>query len=202
MNATVNTAKLDIIGTEFTGNSALTNGGAIDNYLYGSDTEGYTDGVYIDGATFTSNTAMNGGAIYNHIGSGSDKKVDGNYQVGKMYINNTTFKGNIATNGGAIYNEGIVTLGNNVTFEGNGTHDIYNTGTLNIKGDVLFDGGVLGTGNILLHAGSEVSMLGKEATGTSVLQAGVFDVNGSGAKLLLDWGDTINAASGYLFIKP
>ena len=137
-------AVMDIIGSTFKGNTATTTGGAIDNYLYGSDT--HVGSVYIANTTFggaeegDGNSAANGGAIYNHKGA---------TQTGNMYITDTTFAGNGASatgNGGAIYNEGTLTL-NDVTFGGDTAGSgntaryggaIYNTGTLTFDGDVSF----------------------------------------------------------------
>lgn len=111
-------ATLDITGATFTGNTATTDGGAINNYFYHSATAGHTDAVYIANSTFTSNGAANGGAIYNHKGSGDDVKVNNEYQIGSMYLADSTFTENDATtNGGAIYNEGTMQLAN-ATFGG------------------------------------------------------------------------------------
>ena len=149
-------AKLDILGTTFTGNSATVNGGAIDNYFYGSATEGYEDGVYINGATFEENTAKNGGAIYNHKDT---------TQTGKMYINNTAFTGNTATTaGGAIYNEGNIVMGDGVQFVENSAKSggaIYNAATGNI---VIGDNAVF-SDNSAQHgsepySGSDIKNLG------------------------------------------
>ncbi len=143
-------AKLDISKTTFTGNTAGTNGGAISNYLYNDAAgDGY---VKVTDSTFTSNSAENGGAIYNHKGTS---------QTGSVYLSNTTFTDNTATTaGGAIYNEGTLTLsgtqkfiGNTATLKGGA---IYNSGTLTIGDGAFFQDNIsLGEGSTLGH-GSDI----------------------------------------------
>lgn len=104
-----------IDATDFISNCANNgNGGAISNSI-GSTIE------TIKNATFSTNNAATGGAIYNS---------------GIILLNNVTFNDNTASaNAGAIYNEGTITL-DGVTFDGNTATTnggaIYNTGTLTI----------------------------------------------------------------------
>ena len=189
----------------FTGNTSSTNGGAIMNRAVDTDGDATLtiDGVATtfsgNSATGTSDTSTNGcgGAIYNVQRDGKTATVNLN--------GDATFENNTAANqGGAIYNEGTVNFaeGKTFTFSGNKSayvdaehytaNDIYNTGTLNINGTVNLDGGIAGAGNINLGASSILSMLGEEATGTSSIVANAINVT-DGAKLQMDWGDTINA---------
>lgn len=107
--------------TDFTGNKAANRGGAIAN-LNNDDPENATDfnnTVNIaSGSTFTSNSAAEGGAIYNL----------GTMDIGAKFTENT------AKNGGAIYNSGILKLAENLTFSGNKADNaggaIYNAGVI------------------------------------------------------------------------
>ena len=116
----------------FTGNTAGKRGGAIYN------TGGNKSTINITAATFSGNKAADkGGAISN---------------AGDITIDGSTFTGNKAgVNGGAIHNmEGAaLTLTGTNVFEGNkltdGTlNDIYNSGTVTVKGDLTLDGGISG----------------------------------------------------------
>ena len=116
----------------FTGNTAGKRGGAIYN------TGKNKSKINITAATFSGNKAADkGGAISN---------------AGDITIDGSTFAGNEAeVNGGAIHNMKNATLtltGTNV-FESNkltnGTlNDIYNSGTVTVKGDLTLDGGISG----------------------------------------------------------
>ena len=160
-------AKLQVVGSTFTGNKAgfdssvgdttdgASKGGAINNAFYGSETKpstvesgtlteaGY---VYVADSKFNENKAGQGGAIYNN------KNLDGKSEA-RMWIENTEFSGNTAqTAGGAIYNEGTITFGNNAIFTGNTASfgspvaagqggAIYNdaNATVNFNGDAIFE---------------------------------------------------------------
>lgn len=90
-------ADLDIIDSEFRGNIAAQNGGAIYSTFY--DSENVKDSVYIEDNEFVANTAVNGGAIYN------EGLADRSDNVSAMKVIDSEFVGNIVTNyGGAIYN--------------------------------------------------------------------------------------------------
>ena len=116
----------------FTGNTAGKRGGAIYNTGKNEST------IKITAATFSDNKAADkGGAISN---------------AGDITIDGSTFTGNEAeVNGGAIHNMKNATLtltGTNV-FESNkltnGTlNDIYNSGKVTVKGDLILDGGISG----------------------------------------------------------
>ncbi len=100
-----------IIDSTFTNNAAdIPNpgdGGAIYN-------QGET--LIIKGDTFTSNGAVNGGAIYNAIG-------------GTMTLTTSTFSGNGASVGVDIFNAGTANIGKKIIAALG--DDIYNVGTLN-----------------------------------------------------------------------
>ncbi len=90
-------ADLDIIDSEFRGNIAAQNGGAIYSTFY--DSENVKDSVYIEDNEFVANTAVNGGAIYN------EGLADRGDNVAAMKVIDSEFVGNIVTNyGGAVYN--------------------------------------------------------------------------------------------------
>ena len=151
-------AKLDITKSKFVNNSAVTNGGAINNYFYGSTTqEGY---VYIEDTEFESNSAANGGAIYN------SEIEDLKGKSGAMLIENSSFTGNTATaNGGAIYNASTMTINSSV-FSGNTANgvgnDIHNIGELSfLNGTTTMEGGITGNGRMIINGGELV--LGEEA---------------------------------------
>lgn len=110
-------------GTEFTGNSATGNGGAV--FVGNTSLE---DAVLnIAGVQFISNTATNGGAIYFNVGKGQS----GNYFNS---ITDCTFNGNSATaNGGAIYNNNHTVKISGTTFA-TASDTIYNKDTLTFSG--------------------------------------------------------------------
>jgi len=148
-------AKLDVTGSAFKKNTAQTNGGAIDNYFYGSENEeGY---VYVKDSTFEENKAQNGGAIYNH------GNIDGN-SVAQMIIDGATkFIKNIAGisatvtgNGGAVYNEGNLVINDGVEFSTNSASGkggaIFNVSNNNEGGVIDFNGDAIFVDN---YIGSE-----------------------------------------------
>ena len=99
---------LNLGKTEFKNNTATNRGGALANLNNDTVATAYFNTVNIgSGSSFTNNSAIQGGAIYNK---------------GTMNIADTTFSGNKATGsgyGGAIFNgQGILTV-NNSTFSGN-----------------------------------------------------------------------------------
>lgn len=161
---------------KFASNSTEADGGAIYNGKGGEITS-------LRG-TFTGNTAGNrGGAIYNTgiskisitaaTFSGNKAAKEGGKggaisNAGEITIGGSTFTGNEAkVNGGAIHNMKGATLtltGTNV-FEGNkltdGTlNDIYNNGTVTVKGNLTLDGGISGIegGTIKFDEGSSLTV--------------------------------------------
>lgn len=149
-------ATLDISQSDFIGNKAELNGGAINNNFYNSEnTAGY---VSVDESTFINNSANNGGAIYN------SKQGSKCTEAASIMISNSTFENNIATaNGGAIYNDTDAELViNNSVFKANQangiTNDIYNDGYLNLQGNVELDGGINGTGIMTVDRGANVDI--------------------------------------------
>lgn len=194
-------ATLDIINSSFTTNTAATNGGAIDNYLYGSDT--VAGSVYVANTTFDRNNAANGGAVYNHIGQVGDRLTDNTVQneqsdvskiqVANMYFSDVTFTGNIATtNGGAVYNEGIMTFAGTNTFSGNKANnvanDIHNVGDVTVaSGTTTIDGGITGTGSLTIANGAILNI------GTASLNQCSITLNGTMLATLRDGDAQITA---------
>ena len=123
-------ATLDIKNSEFAGNIATQNGGAIYSTFYDSVTE--RNAVYMKDTDFTGNSAQSGGAIY--VDGGTDKA--GN--KASMKIVGGDMDANIAeVEGGAIHNNSSLVLngvdfGNNLSGIDGGA--IFNTGALTISG--------------------------------------------------------------------
>ncbi len=154
-------ARLDILNSIFKNNTATTNGGAFDNFLYSSKQD--DTAVYISGTTFEANSAANGGAIYNH------GETDKGGNTASTIIADSTFTGNTATTaGGAIFNAGGLTLSGTNVFSGNTAagiaNDIHNTGSLSIAGDLTLDGGITGTGSINFGATNLTAALKSSAS--------------------------------------
>lgn len=182
-------ALLDIKNTMFKNNIAATNGGAIDNFFYHSATS--ADAVYLTSSVFDANSALNGGAIYNH-GTSSVQYASATVptQAGAIDIDNTQFSNNKATSaGGAIYNETGATInmtGNN-TFTGNTANgvanDIWNEGALNIaSGTTTIDGGILGNGALTIANGATLNIGAASVEQASIaldgtLSASLLDTN-------------------------
>lgn len=149
-------AKLDVINSTFTANTAESNGGAINNHLYNSSSNvGF---VTVKDSTFTGNTAKNGGAIYNH------GELDRNNHAATMKVENSTFTNNTASEkGGAIYNmkNGIMEIISSI-FSGNTANseknDIYNEGEIAFGGNNTLDGGIDGNGSTLVKDGATVDV--------------------------------------------
>ena len=179
-------AKLDILDSVFTGNIAGTTGGAFDNYLYSSKTD--DTAVYFENATFASNNAEMGGAIYNH----GAKDLGGN--TASLKVNGATFVGNIATqDGGAIYNEdnGGMTLEGTNTFTANTANgfanDIYNDGMLTIASGVTsIDGGITGAGTLDIKSGATLNM------NYASIEQGSINIDGTLMASILNANDAVD----------
>ena len=196
-------AVMDITGATFTGNTAATTGGAIDNNFYNSDT--MTGFVYINNSLFGSNTAANGGAIYNHISQVGDANQG---QIGSMYFEDTNFADNIAlANGGAIYNEGVVVVAANnadVSFSGNtansNANDIYNTGSLTLTATngqmISLEGGIDGaSGTLNINGAGTVNIANALKNQTVTHTNGelhLYDTDLTGSTIAVSSGATIN----------
>ncbi len=176
-------AKLDISKATFKNNVASKNGGAFDNFFYSSNNN--ADAVYITDSVFDTNTAVLGGAVYNHgsVSAQLPGTSDDNKQSGAIVFNNVNFTNNVArTSGAAIYNE----LGANVTFTGENTftknmimrsyandrygaavsqaNDIHNLGAINIaSGQTTIGGGVTGNGKFDIASGAELILAANDA---------------------------------------
>ena len=168
-------ARLDIKNSEFIGNHAMTNGGALNNFFYASADADYGNaGVMIDGTRFVSNSATkNGGAIYNH------GELDKSGNAGAIVIRDSVFSDNkAAEHGGAIYNAGTIVLRGQNVFSGNMANgvanDIYNTGDITIAdGETVIGGGIDGDGILTLNDGATLNL------GTNTVTAGTLSLNGT-----------------------
>lgn len=110
INVTLGTS--NITGSDFTGYTATTSGGAI----YNDGTAANTTMTLTDD-NFTGNTSASGGAIFNTGTISVNGTITG---TGPSATSTSTFLNNIAStgNGGAIYNTGSVTI-NGVKFDNN-----------------------------------------------------------------------------------
>ena len=215
-------AKMDIVSSSFANNTADTNGGAINNYLYGSDT--MAGSVYVYDTTFTENEAAKGGAIYNHRGQIGDNLINASVngkqtatsdasliQTGNMYIADSDFTGNSASDkGGAIFNEGELTIAANaadVSFSGNtaagNANDIYNVGTLNLTAasgrTISLAGGVDGTDGTLNINGAgtvETSTIKNQTVALSNGELHLTNSDLTGSTVAVASGATINTIDG------
>lgn len=111
---------VSIVDATFTNNSATNSGGAIHNDSYGKENSSFT----IDGATFTGNSAAQGGAIYN----AADSSI--------TFKGNNTFTDNTAAEGNDIYNAGSITVADGTTTLGSGLTQAA-TGTITVNGGTL-----------------------------------------------------------------
>lgn len=176
--STTKTTKAEIANSVMQSNQAATGrGGAIYNALSGDSTIP-TVGMAISNSSFISNSAANGGAIYN---------------AGTMDISGTAaFSSNSATtHGGAIYNSGTLTIANGASFTSNSATEgsaIYNLGTLSIT-NPTFTGN---TGNSYIYNGadSELSIIATTNlnlnNGTSAIidNRNVLNLTGSGTSVM------------------
>ena len=117
--------------TDFTNNTAANRGGAIANLNNDKPekkTDFYNTVNIASGSTFTSNSASEGGAIYN---------------LGTMDIA-ATFTGNTAKHGGAIFNadSGKITEISNALFQGNKAEN-YKDAEASLTDDVYAQGGAI-----------------------------------------------------------
>ncbi|MBQ7289751.1 MAG: autotransporter domain-containing protein [Alphaproteobacteria bacterium] len=157
-------AKLDIFGSEFKGNIADMNGGAIYSTFYDSKTE--RNAVYVEKTDFEGNSAVNGGAIYN---DGVPDKKD---NKASMKIVGGEFEENTATNeGGAIFNKGNMTVvgakfDGNIVAEGYGGA-IKNNGVLVVENSNFEDN--------LAYVSGAFATSGK--TGQTTITGGKFSNN-------------------------
>lgn len=182
-------AKLDIFDSDFIGNTAVTNGGAIYSTFYDSET--VKNSVYINDTDFTSNFAKNGGAIYVEgladLGGGkaSMKVVDADferntatemggavYNASNLTLTDADFASNTAGNGGAIFNKGLLTVDADSEFIGNtaalGGGAIYNglNATIDVlsadfkSNSVMYDNGGHASGGAIYNGGKLGDVVG------------------------------------------
>ena len=147
---------LSIDNAIFDGNEAAKEGGAIASI--------YNGAITISNSSFTNNKAgTNGGAIY----------------VGKA-DNYAGFDGTLTESS----NGGILNLSGTNIFSGNTangqSNDIYNTGTINVSGNLTLDGGIAGTGIVNFLDKSVLTInLGKTTIAAN-------EVNITNSKLIFD----------------
>ena len=159
----------EISNSNFSGNEASNKGGAIYNSgykevgIYGENGKVTYEApksiiggsLTVKNTTFTNNTALFGGAIYNDAQT--------------LRLENVTFSGNTAAhNGGAIYNyDGSLFLSGTNTFTGNKVtgssqnkgNDIFNEWELYIvDGVTKLDGGINGAGYLEVYTGATLDI--------------------------------------------
>lgn len=162
-----NNGEITITDSTFENNEAGERGGAIDN---GRDLE-------ITSSTFSNNSAKKGGAIY-HVGGDSLKVKD------------SEFRGNHAEeSGGAIYNGGNAVI-TNTTFTDNTANgeknDIHNVGSLELNGEVNFDGGITNGGRGYSSGTTTISSDSTVNNQNGSLIQGQVSI-GTGANLITDF---------------
>ena len=169
--------RVDISGdATFANNTATEHGGAIYNGIYQDDEE--DAGLFtIANATFTGNSANQGGAIYND-------NLDDATDFVSMEITDATFNGNTATEeGGAIYNLNGMTFAGTNSFTGNtaggAANDIYNAGTLNFVGGstTTIDGGITGDGTLNIASGATFNLGTASVTQSDIILDGVLNAD-------------------------
>ncbi len=163
--AIYNTGIANIYDTTFTSNTSSSSGGAIFNGLGNvfSDSSTVSVSLTINNATFTSNQAISGGAIYN---------------AGEATIVDSTFNGNSANNGGAIYGAvdsttTVIAQDKNVNFATSSDTIYLNAGAYNSSSS---NGAIL---NLNANAGKSINLNGAvtAATASSVDYVPVVNVN-------------------------
>lgn len=152
---------LTVTNTEFTGNTAELNSGA----LYNSGTK-----AEITNSTFTNNKAQ---SIKNVYGSGG---AVGNYRGGTLEIKQSEFTGNYAGSGGAIYNSSLEMSGtgdfskatvniensdikNNYATTNGGA--VYTYGEANIKNSIMQNNGISADGTVKASSGGAIYNAGR-----------------------------------------
>ena len=136
------TSLVTITDCSFTGNKATNNGGAI--YMSAGT-------CVIEECVFSSNSAVDGGAIYTGTGTVDEPNT----------ITGGSFSGNTASgNGGAIYSVGIALIGGGVVVENNSAVNggaIYNTGIMAVfYGSYLNNTATTGSGGAIYNTGSGI----------------------------------------------
>lgn len=172
-----NGGKLTVQNTDFTDNTAGTFGGAINNIANPVDFA-----ANISNSTFTSNTALNAGAVNNAADmtiknaifttNTASNDAGAVLNSSELNVNNAFFEKNTAqNNGGAVNNTGNLTLtdvsfNQNNAFLGNGGA-IYNTGSLVItadKADVIFTNNTANGHSNDIYNNGDVTVKGEKDT--------------------------------------
>lgn len=154
--STTNGANVTIgAGAKFENNVAGNNGGAIYN----------DSSLTLNGATFTGNSALKGGALYN-TENGTSNLTNVIFNAGNGSIKND------------IYNAGSITTSGNNTF----ASDITNTGTINFGGtntitsSISGSGSIINNGNIINNSIISTEILNNNSqitgTGSLIIQGG------------------------------
>ena len=172
---------------EFYSNKSGAHGGAIATRHFAN--QGY---VTLDTATFDGNEASEeGGAIasiYDGVIDITDSTFTNNKagtEGGAIYIGKATnHAGNTSvesTNGGVLNLKGAnVFTGNTANGKAN---DIYNSGTINVSGDLTLDGGVSGEGSIVFASGTNLTVQANKTTITNKVTN-----NGATLNMVFDTG--------------
>ena len=178
-------ADLDILDSDFVGNVATLNGGAIYSTFY--DSVNAKDAVYIADSDFESNSAQQGGAIYT---AGTADRA-GN--LASMKIVDSDFENNTASaSGGAIYNASNLTIDNsefksNKIVEGTGDGGaIYSNGVLKITNTNFVDNYATenadtnyGYGGAIFAGGDSVDIQGGQFSKNHTLTGGAVYISKS-----------------------
>jgi len=131
----INAATVSFAGSEFTGNKAKSNGGAV--WVTNHASSAVKAAAQLTDVTFTGNESGNvGGALY--------------VQRGSAIVTNGYFSGNKSKSGGAIYvdSEAAVTV-NGAEFA-TSTDTVYNAGTLTFGGSITLNSALGGDGTYVI----------------------------------------------------
>ena len=203
-------ADLDIFNSEFMGNKATQNGGAIYSTFYDSVTQ--KEAVYIEGSKFFRNNAVLGGAVYN------EGEPDRAGNIAGMRIVDSEFSANIAKeDGGAIYNKGTLAIDSvkkDVVFKLNQAKSagaIYNEGTLIVNNaefqdnkSVVDGGAIFNTGTLTINGGefegnrASVDEWSDEGYAGAIFDKGKLSVNGTKTDMV-DFSGNVAYAGGAIY---
>ncbi len=155
--AVYNTGLITIDYSLFANNTATGSGGAIYHV-----TTSATNILSITDSDFISNSALNGGALWNNNSANSIINVSS-----VNFIKNSA-----SSSGGAIYNSGTLNLDSEIIFSSNTALSggaVYNTRTITSNGSLFYNNSATGNGGAIYSSG-----------GTVNINAGVFEGNKSG----------------------
>lgn len=186
------TARTNLDGVLFRGNSSDTVGGAISTRFANSGKNDNRGVIDIINTVFANNTAKQTGGAFDNYFHNSDTAA------GNVYIEKSSFDSNSAKHGGAVYNHGDadkqgkagsmmftgVNFMNNVATENGGALFNEANAQITLSGENTF------TGNIANGVGNDIYNLGKLTVldGTTTIDGGI---TGDGALTIAD-GATLN----------